>query len=81
MATAFGNAAVAQNEDAVGRHDGRESMRDDKGRAAFGQARQRLLDLFLVLGIERGGRFVQDEDGSVLQQRARDCDALALTAR
>ena len=39
------------------------------------------LDRGLDLGIERGGRLVQHQDRRVLQDHARDGDALALAAR
>ncbi len=42
---------------------------------------QLLLNRVLRLGVERRGCFVQHQDGSVLEQRARQNDALALPSR
>ena len=44
-------------------------------------ARERGLDLLLGAGIQRAGRFVQDQDARVLQDGARDGDPLLLAAR
>src|SRR3990172_6729522 len=41
----------------------------------------RLLDHELALGVEVGGRLVEDEDRRVLEEGARDRDALPLAAR
>ena len=41
---------------------------------------QRLLDHELALGVEVGGGLVEDQDGRILEERARDGEALALAA-
>ena len=69
------------DDDAVGAPDGRESVRDDQGRAVHHEPFDRLLDEAFRLGIERRGRFVEDEDGRVLQEGARDRESLALASR
>ena len=48
--------------------------------AAGAQFADRLLDMALGFGIERGGRLVEQDDRRVLDQRPRDGDALALAA-
>ena len=53
-------------------------MREDQRRAALHQPIERLLDDRLVLGVDRGERLVEDQDGGVAEQRAGDGDALAL---
>src|SRR6266851_127753 len=50
--------AVLQDEDRVRAADGREPVRDDKGRPALHQGSQPLLDRGLVLAVERGCRLV-----------------------
>ena len=45
------------------------------------QVRQRVLHELLRLGVERRGRLVENQDRRVLEQRARDRQALALPAR
>mmetsp|Transcript_10437 Transcript_10437/g.45334 ORF Transcript_10437/g.45334 Transcript_10437/m.45334 type:complete len:277 (-) Transcript_10437:1207-2037(-) len=58
-------------------------MRDNYGRSsAVGTGDEfveRSLDQALVLGIERQGCLIQDEDGRIAQSRSRDGDALLLT--
>ena len=46
-----------------------------------GEIVDRIHDKLFRDAIERAGRFVQDDDGRVLQQRARDGDALLLSTR
>ena len=55
-------------------------MGQDQGGAAGHQAVERLLDHRLVLGIDRGQRFVQHQDRGIAQQGAGDGDALPLAA-
>jgi hypothetical protein len=55
-------------------------MRDHHRGAAFGDAVEFGLDRLLGLRIQRRGGFVEDQDRGVLQQRARDGDALFLAA-
>ena len=55
-------------------------MGDDQRRAPGAQNLQRLLHRVLGFGIERRGRFVEQDDRRVLEKRAGDGDALALAA-
>jgi hypothetical protein len=59
----------------------RETMRDRDHGAAAHQPAERFADRFLGFAVERGGGLVQQQDRRVLQERARDRDALALAAR
>ena len=56
-------------------------MRDDDGRSAGAQTPQRGEYDLLGDGVERRGRLVEDENRRILQNRARDAEALALAAR
>ena len=58
----------------------RQAVRDDQHRTVLRSAVDRRLHEGFALGIERAGRFVQKQDRRVLQQRACDRDALALSA-
>ena len=58
----------------------REAVGDGEGRPARHQRRQGGLDQPLGLGVQGGGRFVQDQDARVLQDGAGDGDALLLAA-
>ena len=42
---------------------------------------ERLADRFLGFAVERGGRFIEQQDRRVLQEGARNRDALPLAAR
>ena len=55
-------------------------MRDGDHRASAHQAAQGFADRFLGLAVERGGRFVEQQERRVLEEGARDGDALALAA-
>jgi hypothetical protein len=77
----LGRPAALEHDDAVGRPDRREAVRDHQRRPVQGQARQRLLDQTLGLGVDRRGRLVQDQDRRVLQERPRDREPLLLAAR
>jgi len=71
------------NDDECGRRCARWPRRcaiDEHGAAAH-EVGQRLLHHELALGVEIGGRIVEDEDGGVLQERAGDGQPLALPAR
>ena len=70
-----------EHQDAVGVGDRGQPMRDDEGGAPGPQPVQRALDAGLGLDIERAGGLVEDQDGRILEDGARDGDALALAAR
>ena len=72
---------LIHDHDAVGGADGRQAMRDDDRRAMLHQPVERVLHQPLALRVEGGGRFVEQQQGRVAQQRAGDGDALALAAR
>src|ERR1017187_5430059 len=55
-------------------------VRDDDYGAVLHQVGQRLLYQHFALRVQVAGGFVQDQDGRVLQQSARDGEALALAA-
>ena len=81
VGAALDDAARLHHQDLVGVDDGREPVRDhERGRAAA-RPLQLGLDGPLVGRIERRGGLVEDQDRRVLQQRARDRDALLLAAR
>src|SRR5262245_10174738 len=55
-------------------------MCDHYCRSPLAQMLDRALNLPLGFGIERGSGLVEEDDRRVLEQRACDCDALALAA-
>ena len=80
VAADLDDAAVVEDDDAVGVADGAEAVGDDEGGAALLQLLQRLLDEVLALAVERRGGLVEDEDAGVAEDGAGDRDALALAA-
>src|SRR5688572_1274943 len=55
-------------------------MRDDKGGAPREQGGQCLLNELLTFAVERTGCLIQNQDGRVFEQGARNGDALPLAA-
>ena len=80
MAALLDEAPVLEDEDAVGAADRGEAVRDHEGGAALHQPLQRLLHEPLALRVERAGGLVEQQDLGVLEERARDGDALRLAA-
>src|SRR5258708_17828233 len=74
------DAAVVHDDDAVGRLNGRQAVRDDKRRATLHEALEGELHRLLAFRVERAGGLVEEENGAIGEDRARDRDALALPA-
>src|SRR5215813_6891668 len=70
-----------QHDQAVHARDGGKAVRDRDHGLAFHQAEELLLDRELDLAVERRGGLVEHEDRRVLEDDARERDALALPAR
>ncbi|MFO0671754.1 MAG: hypothetical protein U0235_19335 [Polyangiaceae bacterium] len=70
--------SFVHHEDAIGVDDGREAVRHDDARAREGL--QLLLHLELGVGVERARRLVEEQDGRVIDERAREREPLPLTA-
>ncbi|KAH0427646.1 hypothetical protein KCU90_g7146, partial [Aureobasidium melanogenum] len=75
------DAALFQHDNAVSLLHGRETVRDDQRGAVLRGIVESLLDQPLAGGIERAGCFVEQQDGRILQDRACDRNALALSTR
>ena len=80
MRADLGDTSGLDGEDQVRPPDGREPVRDHERGAIPHQVGQRILHEQLRFGVERRGRFVEDEQRTVLQNRARDGQPLALPA-
>ena len=78
MGTGLDEATTVEHHDPVGGFDGGQAMGDDEGGAALTQGVERLLDFAFGVGVQRGGGFIENQDGRVLEQGAGDGDALAL---
>src|SRR5262250_3393903 len=77
----LGEAPVVHDHHAVRVLYRGETMRDDEDGAVLHQLAQRLLHQELAFRVQVRGRLIQDQDGRILQERARDGDALTLAAR
>src|SRR3954468_15308159 len=73
---ALDDAAVLQHDDLVGVFDRRQAMRDHERRAVAHEFQQRFLESPFRFVVERRRGLVEDQDGRVLEQGARDRDAL-----
>src|SRR5262249_7982109 len=76
----FDDRSVFDDEDAVSIDDGVQAMCDHDRRSPLAEVLDRALNLTLGLRIERSRRLVEQDDRRVLEQGARDGDALALAA-
>jgi hypothetical protein len=63
--TFFDDLALVHHDDAIGGANGRETVGNDDRRAMLHQPVERILHQPLALGIERGRRFVEKEQGGV----------------
>ena len=77
---ALDDASGLHHQNLVGDENRRETVRDGDSRAALHHRLQRRLDQPLRVGVERAGRLVQNQDTRVLEDHARDGDALLLAA-
>src|SRR4030042_4533554 len=74
------DAAAVEDEDQVRLHQALDPVGDDERGAAPHEGLERRADGRLGLGVDRGGRVVQDQDGGVFQYRAGDGHPLLLAA-
>jgi len=79
MAAQLGNAAILNDDDAIGITNGRETVSNDKAGTAFEQLVHAFLDQRLGEGIHAAGGFVHDEDFRVRQDGSGQTDKLFLT--
>ena len=68
------------DDDLIRAPDGGQPVRDGDGGPVFREFLQALLDPAFALIVQGAGRFVQDQDGRILQEHAGNRDALFLSA-
>src|SRR6266568_3576988 len=81
VAANVGDGPVLKHHNPIGAANRGEPVRDHHHGASGHQILQRRLHQRLRLAIERGSGFVQDQNGSIFQQRARNRDPLTLASR
>src|SRR6266480_3033496 len=74
---ALHDATLGEHDDEIGVLHRRQAVRDHEHGAMRHEVLDRLLHQPLGLGIQGAGRFVENENRRIAQQRARDRDALA----
>lgn len=77
MVAGLGDLAVVQDDDLVCVADGVEPVGDDEDGAMLDEPGQGLLDGVFVDRVERGGGFVEQQDGCALGDGAGDGDPLS----
>ena len=80
VTAAFDDPALIEDQNLVGLHDRGEAMGDDQAGPPLGGKIELCLNRLLGLGVERRSGLVEDENGRVLEQGARDRDTLLFTA-
>lgn len=81
MRATLDDAALPHHEDFIHIHDGRQPVRNDQRGAVGGNRMQGRLDFLLSTGIERARGLIKYQHARVLEDGARDGDALLLPAR
>ena len=76
----FHDAATVHHHQPVGLAQGAQAVGDGDRGPSLDQVIQRFLDFLFSLSIDRRCGFVEDQDTRIDEQRARDRNALALTA-
>ena len=79
--TVFDDAAAIEHHDAIEGIQRRQSVRNGDHGTPFEKARQRLLNRLFGFRIEGGSRFIEQHDGCIHQEGARDRQTLPLAAR
>ena len=81
MGAFFGDEAAFEHDDLIGIADSAQAVSNDDDCAAFHQAFERFHYDLLRLGVERGGRFIENENVRIAHDGAGDADALSLATR
>src|SRR5688572_1532956 len=81
MSSLADDAAAVDDDNPIGILGGGQPVRDDQRGAALHESLERLLHQSLAFGIERARGLVEQQDGRILEDGARDRDALLLTTR
>ena len=78
MLAALYNPAVLHHKDTIGTADGGKAVGNDKAGPALHQSIKCILNLAFGMGIDGGGRLVQDHNGRIAHGGSGDGDELTL---
>ncbi len=78
MLSTLHDLAVVEHQDFIGVHHRGQPVGDDQRRAVLGYLLQGALDFAFGVGVERRGRFVEQQNRWILENGAGDSDALLL---
>ncbi|MNC61628.1 hypothetical protein D3C75_1115820 [compost metagenome] len=81
MCTTFNDFTPVQNENLICTANGGETVRDDKCRSTFFQHLKCGLNQRFCLGIDIGGRLIQNENSRVEGEGTSERDQLAFSSR
>lgn len=81
MIAALRDTPASNDKDLIGITNGMQSMRDHKQCFTTHKLRNGFLNVALVVDIDAGCGFVENDDRRIFENTARDGDALALAAR
>ena len=80
MRALFDDLAFVEDDDLVGLEYGVEAVGDGDGGASLHEFACGFFEQGFGFGVERGGGFVEDKDGRVFEEGAREGEALGLSA-
>ena len=80
MGAGLNDLPLIHHDDHIGIHNRRKTVRYHKTGTAFSEFVERSLNVFLAFGIESAGRFVKQENRSVLQKSPGDGNTLPLAS-
>ena len=81
MGALLNDLAVIDHKNLVGMAHGFQPVGDHDDRLIMGQFRNGLHQLLFIFGVDIGGGFVQNDDGCVLHDGARNGNSLTFAAR
>ena len=80
MVSALTNYSFVQHKDLIRPDDRVKTMRNDNHRLVFHQCIQRPMNLFLIVCIQTGSGFIQQDDRCILDESACNGNSLLLAA-
>ena len=80
MRALFNNATLIEDDDVIGFEDGVETVGNGNDSFSLHELARGFFEQGFGFRVEAGGGFVEDEDGRVLEEGARERETLRLSA-